>query len=94
VDIEFLVQYAVLAYGYQYPQLLTYTDNIRILDNLQQVGLITIDDAQDLCNVYRSLRSIQHRLTLQNQANLVVPETLLQQRRRVQCIWQQLINLA
>src|SRR5690606_8440563 len=34
VDIEFMVQYAALAWSHQYPQLHRYTDNIRILDGL------------------------------------------------------------
>jgi hypothetical protein len=33
-DIEFMVQYAVLAHAHRYPALLTYTDNIRQLDGL------------------------------------------------------------
>src|SRR5690606_28596463 len=34
VDIEFMVQYAVLAWSCRYPELLRFTDNIRILDGL------------------------------------------------------------
>ena len=36
VDIEFMVQYAVLAWSQADPALLTYTDNIRILECLAQ----------------------------------------------------------
>lgn len=35
VDIEFMVQYAALAWSAQHPSLLRYTDNIRILEGLE-----------------------------------------------------------
>ena len=38
VDIEFMVQYAALAWSHQHPELLRYTDNIRILDGWSRPG--------------------------------------------------------
>ena len=46
VDIEFMVQYAALAWSHQHPELLRYTDNIRILDGLEQAGLMTGDEVR------------------------------------------------
>lgn len=40
VDIEFMVQYCVLAWSRDYPALSVYTDNIRILEALSESGLI------------------------------------------------------
>ncbi|MBE1118754.1 hypothetical protein IH683_23820, partial [Escherichia coli] len=36
VDIEFMVQYAVLAWSGKHPALLEFTDNIRILEGLER----------------------------------------------------------
>jgi glutamate-ammonia-ligase adenylyltransferase len=93
VDIEFLVQYAVLAHAHQHPQLLTYTDNIRILDSLQQVGLMAAADAEGLRDAYRALRTTEHRLTLQNQASWITHEALLEERHKVKSIWHRFIGV-
>src|SRR5699024_5274652 len=52
VDIEFMVQYAVLAWSWQYPQLVTYTDNIRILDGLGAENLFSADHVRLLQEAY------------------------------------------
>ncbi|MEE4659010.1 MAG: bifunctional [glutamate--ammonia ligase]-adenylyl-L-tyrosine phosphorylase/[glutamate--ammonia-ligase] adenylyltransferase, partial [Halieaceae bacterium] len=39
VDIEFMVQYAVLAWSHKHPRLAHWTDNIRILETLSSEGL-------------------------------------------------------
>ncbi len=44
VDIEFMVQYAVLAWSGEHPALLEFTDNIRILEGLERAGLIASED--------------------------------------------------
>lgn len=67
VDIEFMVQYAALAWSWQYPQLLEFTDNIRILEGLERVGLMTAEDAGLLREVYKVYRSAAHRQALQKQ---------------------------
>src|SRR5690606_18581919 len=56
VDIEFMVQYAVLAWSCRYPELLRYTDNIRILDGLRDAGLIPGEDVQQLQEAYKAYR--------------------------------------
>ncbi len=43
-DIEFLVQYWVLAAAHAHPDLLTYTDNIRQLEGLAAVGVLDAGD--------------------------------------------------
>ena len=71
VDIEFMVQYAALAWSHQYPQLLRWTDNIRILDELGAAGLLPEADARLLQEVYKAYRSAAHRLALQKQPGVV-----------------------
>lgn len=69
VDIEFMVQYFVLAWSHQYPELTRWTDNIRILETLAQTGLITEENAQALIEAYQAYRSEGHKLTLRQEKN-------------------------
>lgn len=64
VDLEFISQYLVLAYGHQYPALYRYSDNIRILEAAAAVGLMSNEQAQLLAEAYQALRGVGHRLTL------------------------------
>ncbi|MGY2266104.1 bifunctional [glutamate--ammonia ligase]-adenylyl-L-tyrosine phosphorylase/[glutamate--ammonia-ligase] adenylyltransferase [Pseudomonas sp. SDO5561_S422] len=90
VDIEFMVQYAALAWSAQHPTLLRYTDNIRILEGLEQVGLMPAADAHLLREVYKAYRSAAHRQALQNEAGTVAGDQFADERRQVQRIWHEL----
>ncbi|MCP1466888.1 bifunctional [glutamate--ammonia ligase]-adenylyl-L-tyrosine phosphorylase/[glutamate--ammonia-ligase] adenylyltransferase [Pseudomonas sp. S3E17] len=90
VDIEFMVQYAALAWSAQHPSLLRYTDNIRILEGLEQVGLMPAADAHLLREVYKAYRSAAHRQALQNEAGTVPGDQFADERRQVMRIWQAL----
>ncbi len=89
VDIEFMVQYAVLAHAHEYPSLLVYSDNIRILDAMQAEGIMAAEAAAALRDCYRTIRAVEHRQTLQNQSGKVAIDQLQEQRAQVQTIWQQ-----
>nr|WP_235015437.1 bifunctional [glutamate--ammonia ligase]-adenylyl-L-tyrosine phosphorylase/[glutamate--ammonia-ligase] adenylyltransferase [Oceanicoccus sp. KOV_DT_Chl] len=64
VDIEFMVQYAVLAWSHQYPALAVYTDNIRILEALNSAGLFNAAETEALIDAYKAYRAHVHRLSL------------------------------
>lgn len=87
VDIEFMVQYAALAWSRDYPGLLEYTDNIRILERLEQVGLLPANDASLLREAYKAYRSAAHRQALQKQAGVIAGDQFVAQRREVLRIW-------
>ncbi|WNW13068.1 bifunctional [glutamate--ammonia ligase]-adenylyl-L-tyrosine phosphorylase/[glutamate--ammonia-ligase] adenylyltransferase [Pseudomonas sp. DTU_2021_1001937_2_SI_NGA_ILE_001] len=87
VDIEFMVQYAALAWSRDYPQLLRYTDNIRILEGLEEAGLLPGADAALLREAYKAYRSAAHRQALQKQAGVVAGDQFQEQRREVMRIW-------
>ena len=89
VDIEFMVQFAVLAYANKQDSLLTYTDNIRILDAMEELGLMDATATQALRDCYRTIRAVEHRQTLQNKSGQVAIAELQEQRHQVQEIWQQ-----
>ncbi len=65
VDIEFMVQYAALAWSETHPPLLRWTDNIRILEELEHEGLMPAEDASLLREAYKAYRSAAHRQALQ-----------------------------
>lgn len=64
VDIEFTVQFFILAYASQYPQLIQNLGNIALLGIAAKMGLISEELAQAVSNAYRLFRSRQHRLRL------------------------------
>ncbi|MCY1397878.1 Glutamate-ammonia-ligase adenylyltransferase [compost metagenome] len=90
VDIEFMVQYAALAWSHDHPALTRYTDNIRILEGLEQAGLIPAADASLLREVYKAFRSAAHRQALQKQAGVIAGDQFVAERREVMRIWAQL----
>jgi glutamate-ammonia-ligase adenylyltransferase len=90
VDIEFMVQYAALAWSRAHPGLLRYTDNIRILEGLEEAGLVPQADAALLREAYKAYRSVAHRQALQNQAGVIAADHFSTERREVMRIWAQL----
>ena len=90
VDIEFMVQYAVLAWSHRHPQLLRYTDNIRILDGLGELDLLPLEDVSLLQDAYRALRAVAHRQALQKQPGKVAADQLSAERGTVLRVWREL----
>ena len=90
VDLEFISQYLVLAYGGQYPALYQYSDNIRILDAAAAAGLMPLSQAQELQQAYQDLRGVSHRLTLEPADSSLLPD-LSAAMHKVQLSWQQVL---
>lgn len=90
-DIEFMVQYGVLAWSNRYPELCRYTDNIRVLTMFAKLGLISEADATLLCDAYRCYRAEGHRLALQGLPALADDTEHTTMRQEVYRIWQQLM---
>lgn len=96
VDIEFMVQYCVLAWSHQHPDLLRYTDNIRILDGIADATLMAPEDASLLQQAYIAYRAQAHRRVLQQQTLLLEGDALTEEignyRRQVGEIWSKLLK--
>jgi len=71
-DIEFLVQYWVLAAAHAHPELLKHTDNIRQLDGLAAVGVVEAARAEWLKEAYIGYRTVLHHLSLEGEGERVV----------------------
>ncbi|MGH1372430.1 MAG: bifunctional [glutamate--ammonia ligase]-adenylyl-L-tyrosine phosphorylase/[glutamate--ammonia-ligase] adenylyltransferase [Cellvibrionaceae bacterium] len=87
VDIEFLVQYSVLAWSKRFPELSRWSDNIRILACLQETDLLSGDDAEQLAEAYKAYRAAGHRLVLQNLPGKVSASEFTELRASVIRIW-------
>jgi [glutamine synthetase] adenylyltransferase / [glutamine synthetase]-adenylyl-L-tyrosine phosphorylase len=89
-DIEFLVQYWVLAEANVHPDLLTYTDNIRQLEGLAAVGVLERATALWLTDAYIGYRTVLHHLSLEGQGERVVDAApYAETRARVVEIWRE-----
>ena len=64
VDVEFIVQYGVLAHAHRYPELLENKGNIALLQRMAQRGLLDGAAAQRAAEAYRRFRHIQHAASL------------------------------
>ena len=94
VDIEFIVQFLVLAFSNTHPQLIGNLGNIALLRIAAEAGLIQATMAQEVGDAYRLLRARQHRLRLdgaeKTRANLELEPQLVQAREVVLALWQEI----
>ncbi len=86
-DIEFMVQYAILRWSHEYPALLAWTDNVRLLDGLAAAGLVSRDQARLLADTYRALRAETHRAALRGEDGLLGADAHAEARAAVQAAW-------
>ncbi len=68
VDVEFAVQFLVLAHAHDHPELTGNVGNIALLGMLGEIGLIPIEVGSNAQDAYREFRRIQHRLRLAGEA--------------------------
>ena len=87
-DIEFMVQYAVLAWSTDLPELLVYTDNIRILEALVASGKLEPAEGEMLADAYRYYRNEANHCVLQDKPTLMSVSQLQDFPQQVVQIWQ------
>jgi len=91
VDIEFIVQFLVLAYSHQYSQLIGNLGNIALLRIAGELALIDRSIAGSVGDAYRLLRARQHRLRLdgaeKTRINLDSEPQLSAAREAVVALW-------
>jgi len=91
-DIEFMVQFFVLSSATKYPELTNVTDNMRLLDKLSELGLLTKDQKNTLKTAYCIFRDRGHKEALQDNKAMVPQAELVEIRTAVASIWQELIG--
>ncbi len=92
VDIEFIVQYLVLAYAGRHPELTRWTDNVRLLVTLIDSGLVDHVTAYRLREAYLTFRAVVHRHSLQNQPPVVPAAHFQTKRDHVIRAWEQFLG--
>ncbi len=91
-DIEFMVQFWVLAFAHSVEGLTTYPDNLRILDAAATGELISKASAAQLQHAYLRLRELYHHLTLADTKYADESDELETIREQVKAHWQELFN--
>jgi glutamate-ammonia-ligase adenylyltransferase len=92
IDIEFLVQYAILRWASVHPDLVRWSDNIRQLEGLARAGLLDAATAEFLADAYRSYRKRLHACALQEAPAVAGDEDWRDTRARVTTLWERMIT--
>ncbi len=98
-DIEFMVQYLVLRHAHEHPNLLVWSDNIRLLETLGAAGLLASGSADSLAaaellaEAYRQYRKRAHELTLQELPARVGAEEFGELRAQVTALWRRVMGV-
>ncbi|MEH6562939.1 MAG: bifunctional glutamine synthetase adenylyltransferase/deadenyltransferase, partial [Marinobacter sp.] len=91
VDMEFMVQYLMLAWSESHPELTGWSDNIRQMEELGRAGVLPVKEAEQLREAYIALRSCIHRRALQNLNSQVAGDAFLDERRYIRSAWQKIM---
>ena len=86
-DIEFLVDYWVLAHSAEFPALVEFPDNIRQLETLERVGLVPAERCRHMKAAYLALRQRVHQLALDEGRRVVPGSEYAEVRQFVTGVW-------
>ncbi|MDL2268966.1 bifunctional [glutamate--ammonia ligase]-adenylyl-L-tyrosine phosphorylase/[glutamate--ammonia-ligase] adenylyltransferase [Desulfosarcina sp. OttesenSCG-928-A07] len=92
VDIEFLVQYLVLRYAAEHPSITRWTDNVRLLRELAESGILEDQIAHALRQCYLIYRSAIHRLNLADRSTQINAHRFRRLRTFVRNLWKKLLE--
>ncbi|NJA07236.1 bifunctional [glutamate--ammonia ligase]-adenylyl-L-tyrosine phosphorylase/[glutamate--ammonia-ligase] adenylyltransferase [Methylococcaceae bacterium WWC4] len=88
-DIEFIVQFCILAHAARHSDLAKYTDNVRLLDGLQAHGLMPAAETALLKQAYCAYRDYGHHQVLQDLSATAAAGDFTALRAEVERLWQQ-----
>ena len=88
MDVEFAVQYLVLAHADANPMLLDNAGNIALLQRAEAAGLLPAGVGRAAAAAYRALRRAQHQARLDEQPTQFEPDALAAPRDAVLALWQ------
>jgi glutamate-ammonia-ligase adenylyltransferase len=90
-DIEFLAQYLVLQFAKLHPNIMTYSDNVRIFAAAQQLGILTKEQETALVDAYCAYRELYHVQSLKQDSKLVSKAEVQSHIEAVNSIWQRFL---
>jgi glutamate-ammonia-ligase adenylyltransferase len=88
VDVEFAVQFLVLAHSARHPGLVDNVGNIALLQRAQDAGLLPGSIGAGAAHAYRELRRVQHHARLNEAPTQVAADELPAPRAAVLALWQ------
>ncbi len=91
IDIEFIVQYLMLAWCAGHPELTQWSDNIRQMEELGKAGVMAVEDAEKLRETFIALRSTIHRRALQNLNSQVDGDAFTEERDYIRAMWKKVM---
>ncbi|HKE95274.1 MAG TPA: bifunctional [glutamate--ammonia ligase]-adenylyl-L-tyrosine phosphorylase/[glutamate--ammonia-ligase] adenylyltransferase, partial [Povalibacter sp.] len=91
-DLEFLVQYWMLKWADRYPEIVTFSDNIRQLESLASGNLVPQSRVDFLVNTYRGYRERLHHLSLNGAKDVIDAGEFIEQRKGVIAIWEEVMG--
>ena len=92
-DIEFIIQYLTLAWASKYPDIILYTDNLRIIQVLVKNAILSEEDAKILSHAYLAFREKSHKNTLQGQSlDIELTEEFSLHQQGVEKLWQKFME--
>jgi glutamate-ammonia-ligase adenylyltransferase len=91
-DLEFLVQYWMLKWADRYPEIVTFSDNIRQLESLGSGNLVPQSRVDFLVNTYRRYRERLHHLSLNGARNVIDASEFVPERKGVIGIWDEVMG--
>ena len=92
-DIEFIVQFLILANAAKISALCEFTDNVRQLEGLARHGIISQSESDDLKTAFCTYRDIGHKQVLQGDKALIDVESVSGLRERVEGIWDRVFGV-
>ncbi len=92
IDVEFAVQYLVLAHSAAHPALRANAGNIALLQRAEIAGLLPAGVGHAAADAYRHLRQVQHRARLDEASTQIDPADVAGQRDAVLALWAQVLG--
>jgi glutamate-ammonia-ligase adenylyltransferase len=92
VDIEFMVQYAVLRWAHDVPALADSTDNLTILKTLKDGGRLPAAAADTLSEAFAHYLALEHHAKLMERKPVFVPAELVPYPEKVRAVWNELLG--
>lgn len=92
VDVEFVVQYLVLAHAGEHPELRGNLGNIALLQRAEAVGLLPHGIGQEAADAYRELRHLQHQARLDEAPTQIDASAAAGLAAAVQALWQHVLS--
>jgi glutamate-ammonia-ligase adenylyltransferase len=93
VDVEFVVQYLVLAHAHAHEALTGNLGNIALLRIAGELGLMPVELAARCADAYRAYRRAQHELRLRGDTYARVPsDRFTEARAAVQALWRTVLG--